>query len=277
MLALPFGNVRSVHSFLRISHSLWHIGAHLFKIPWANFFDDFVTLADDREASNVTETVHCLFRLLGWKFAEGGAKAPPFSSSFCALGVTVNVERMAIGEVVIDNTESRKQDLCETIDGCLTSNKLSRHDVLKLRGRMQFTSGQVYGRVVKTCLGYVTTHAYSAVASRMNAHTRTALQLYRDMLLYQGPRVLSCRSSSTWYFFTDASYETANGKPESGFGGVLVAPNGKPVKFFSGELAPHQLDLLNPRKAKTIIFECEFLECSLHTGFGRKKSRGLNW
>ena len=259
MLALPFGNIRSVHSFLRISHSLWHIGVQIFKIPWSNYFDDFVTIADEREASNVTETVHCLFRLLGWKFAEGGAKAPPFSSSFSALGVNINVGKMACGEVVIDNTESRKQDLCKTIEGCLETNKLSRHDALKLRGRMQFTSGQVYGRVVKTCLGYVTTHAYSAVVSKMNQQTTNALQLYRDMLLYQGPRVLSCRSSSTWYFFTDASYETTNDVPKSGYGGVLVSPDGKPVKFFSGELAPHHLEMLNPRKAKTIIFECEFL------------------
>ena len=127
----------------------------------ASSFDDFVTIADHLESTSSTETVHCVFRLLGWKFAEGGAKAPPFNKIFCALGVNIDVESMASDEAKIDNIDSRKQDLCETIKACLESNKLSRHDALKLRGRMQFTAGQVYGRVAKTCLGYVTMHAYS--------------------------------------------------------------------------------------------------------------------
>ena len=161
MLALPLGNIKSVHSFLRISYSIWFLGAKLFKIPWTNFFDDFVTIADEAEAASMTETVHCLFRLLGWEFTEGGTKAPPFDKTFCALGVNIDVTNMASGEVKIDTTENRKKDLCETLDACLKSKKLTRHDALKLRGRMQFTVGQVYGRVAKTCLGHVTMHAYS--------------------------------------------------------------------------------------------------------------------
>ena len=152
MLALPFGNIKSVHSFLRMSHSIWYIGANLFKIPWTNFFDDFVTIADHFESTSITETVHCLFRLLGWKFAEGGAKASPFNKIFCALGVNFDMESMASGEVKIANTDSRKQDLCETVNACLESKKLSRYDALKLRGRMQLTAGQVYGRVAKNVL-----------------------------------------------------------------------------------------------------------------------------
>ena len=259
MLALPFGNIKSVHSFLRISYSIWFIGASLFKIPWTNFFDDFVTIADEQEAASMTETVHCLFRLLGWKFAEGGAKAPPFDKIFCALGVKVDVTNMAAGEVKIDNIDSRKHDLCETINFCLKNNRLSRHDALKLRGRMQFTAGQVYGRVAKTCLGYVTMHAYSARGPVLHQSTVNALTLYRDMLMNQGPRSLSCRSTNTWYFFTDASFEMEDDIPMSGHGGVLVSPAGKPVRFFSGNLKKHHVELLNPKGSKTIIFECEFL------------------
>ena len=259
MLALPFGNIKSVHSFLRISYSIWFLGASLFKIPWTNFFDDFVTIADEQEAASMTETVHCLFRLLGWKFAEGGAKAPPFDKIFCALGVKVDVTNMAKGEVKIDNTDSRKQDLCEIINLCLKNNRLSRHDALKLRGRMQFTAGQVYGRVAKTCLGYVTMHAYSSRGPVLHQSTVNALTLYRDMLMNQGPRCLTCRSTNTWYFFTDASFEMKDDIPMSGHGGVLVSPGGKPVRFFSGNLEKHHVELLNPKGSKTIIFECEFL------------------
>ena len=259
MLALPFGNIKSVHSFLRISHSIWFLGAEIFKIPWANFFDDFVTIADEVEARSLTETVHCLFRLLGWRFAEGGSKAPPFEKTFSALGVDVDVSGMANGEVKIDNTASRKKDLCETIEGCLKTNKLSRHDALKLRGRMQFTAGQVYGRVAKTCLGHVTMHAYSTRGAMLSSSTAKALALYNSMLMNQGPRCLSCRSTNTWYFFTDASFEMENDIVTSGHGGVLVSPAGKPVRFFSGNLSKDHVALLNPKGLKTIIFECEFL------------------
>ena len=100
-----------LHSFLRISHSIWYVGAKLFKIPWTNCFDDFVTIADELKASSMTETVHWLFRLLGWKFAEGGTKAPPFDKIFCALGVNIDVTSMASGEVKIDNTDGRKIDV----------------------------------------------------------------------------------------------------------------------------------------------------------------------
>ena len=259
MLALPFGNIKSVHSFLRISHSLWFLGSKLFKIPWTNFFDDFVTIADESEASSMTETVHCLFRLLGWKFAEGGSKAPPFNKTFSALGVNIDVSSMARGEVKIDNTESRKKDLCETIGTCLKTTKLSRHDALRLRGRMQFTSGQIYGRVAKTCLGHVTMHAYSTTGVALSPSTTKALTLYMNMLTSQGPRSLSCRSTNTWYFFTDASFEVENDIPYSGYGGVLVSPDGRPTRFFSGDLSGNHVALLNPKGLKTIIFECEFL------------------
>ncbi len=97
---------------------------------------------------------------------------------------------------------------------------------------MQFTAGQIYGRVAKTCLGYVTMHAYSTRGSVLSHSTINALKLYRDILMNQGPRSLSCRSTNTWYFFTDARYEVDGDLPVAGHGGVLVSPMGKPVRFF---------------------------------------------
>ena len=207
------------------------------------------------------EPVHCLFRLLGWKFAEGGAKAPPFSKTFCALGVSIDVTNMAAGEVKIDNTENRKKELCETIDLCLETKRLSRHDALKLRGRMQFTAGQVYGRVAKTCLGHVTMHAYSTKGAMLSLNTVNALTLYCDMLVNQGPRSLSRRSSHAWYFFTDASFEMEGNSPLSGYGGALVSPAGKPVRFFSGKLDERHVVLLNPKGSKTNLWM--WISCSI--------------
>ena len=111
---------QSVHSFLRILHSIWYIGAKLFKIPWTNFFDDFLTFADHLESTSIPETVHCLFRLLGWRFAEGGAKASPFNKIFCALGVNIDVESVASGEVltVVNKTLVRQSKPALKVISC---------------------------------------------------------------------------------------------------------------------------------------------------------------
>ncbi|CAE7368778.1 unnamed protein product, partial [Symbiodinium sp. CCMP2456] len=83
--ALPFGAVRSVHSFLRVSHSLWEIGCSL-GLLWACYFDDFPVVAGDSTAGNTTSTVTRLFNL---------------------LGVSFNLEHFTSGRVEVSNTASR--------------------------------------------------------------------------------------------------------------------------------------------------------------------------
>lgn len=45
MKALPFGAVRSVHSFLRFAFNIWYLLVKELMVLTANYFDDFVTLA----------------------------------------------------------------------------------------------------------------------------------------------------------------------------------------------------------------------------------------
>ena len=76
--ALPIGSVKSVHSFMRVAHSLWAILTSLFLVISTNYFDDFVSLAAEPELSSVEFTVKAVFKLPGWKFAQHGRKAPRF-------------------------------------------------------------------------------------------------------------------------------------------------------------------------------------------------------
>ena len=98
MRALPFGSVMSVHSFLRVAHSLWAILVSAFDIFLSNYFDDFVAFSDETEVDSVTASVTMLFRTLGWIFAESGDKAPPFGDMVAALGVVVNVSDLHVGK-----------------------------------------------------------------------------------------------------------------------------------------------------------------------------------
>ena len=263
MLALPFGSVKSVHAFLRVSHSIWFILVHYLSILTTNYFDDFVVLARQSESKHLTAVIHGVLKLLGWSFAEEGAKAPDFAPVANALGVSVNVTNMHLGTVEIDNTSSRKEDLAALVREVLDKNSLSSIDALKLRGRMQFTAGQLFGRAARMCLNQVTHHAYRSNKSVLEPDTSIALQRYREFLLSGKPRSITSNLGDTWFVYTDASYEPDENGASAGFGGVLVDPSGAPVRYFSFDLAEPDIKLMNPSGKKTIIYECEFFAVSV--------------
>ncbi|CAK9024126.1 Uncharacterized protein SCF082_LOCUS16483, partial [Durusdinium trenchii] len=211
MNALPFGSVRSVHSFLRVAHSIWYLGVELFDILWCGYFDDFMAFGLSEECSSVTDTIHMLFDLIGWKFARSGDKASPFSSTMKALGVMIDVSNMSSGLVLFDNTPMRKSDLIESLDKVIKKGSLPRHEALRLRGRLQFASGQIFGRTARSCLAVLTSHAYSPVSSKLSNSALSALETHRRLLNSNIPRKISARASRTWFVFTDASYETTDG------------------------------------------------------------------
>ena len=132
-----------------------------------NYFDDFVSVADLREAESVDFTVKAVFRLLGWRFAEDGPKAPPFSSSLVALGVQFDVSKLHQGSVSVSNTTNRRDELAQALDQAVTSRSLAKLEALRLRGRMRFASGQFYGRLARRCLAVVTQHAYGSESSTL--------------------------------------------------------------------------------------------------------------
>ena len=225
--ALPCGSVKSVHSFLRISHSLWAILTSIFWVITTNYFDDFVSIAESREAA-----VKAVFRLLGWRFAEDGPQAPPFCSSLVALGVELDVSQLHNGTVHVANTESRRIELAQSLDQAIGSRSLTKLEALRLRGRMQFASGQFYGRLARRCLAVVTQHAYSSESSMISEAAAHALSRFRDMLVNGVPRMISSKSSATCFLFTDASHEPHAAVPFSGVGGVLVDQLGCRRRFF---------------------------------------------
>ena len=58
---------------------MWAILTTIFLTVTTNYFDDFISLATESESQSVDFTVKAVLRMLGWKFAEDGPKAPPFS------------------------------------------------------------------------------------------------------------------------------------------------------------------------------------------------------
>ena len=258
MRALPFGSVKSVHAFLRVASSLWAILTQVFGVLCTNYFDDFVAVAESVEEKNVDHTVKTFFNLLGWVYAEDGPKAPPFSESVTALGVTIDVAALHEGKVTIANTESRSTEIYSTISDVLRNGALPKQDALKLRGRMQFVAGQLFGRIAKRCLACVTQHAYASESIALGPQTIDALRRYLNVLEKKVPRTLTKSFSTTWLLFTDASHEPGAATPFAGIGAVLVGPSGKKFRFFSERMSEMLLQKVNVTGRKTIIFECEF-------------------
>ena len=258
MRALPFGSDKLVHAFLRVAACLWAIITRIFGVLCTNYFDDFVALADAREEKNVDHTVKAVLNLLGWVYAEDGPKAPPFAGAVTALGVTIDVTCLHEGEVTIANTESRSSELYDTISDTLRTGVLHKQDALKLRGRMQFVAGQLFGRIAKRCLACVTQHAYASENLVLGPQTAEALRRYLNVLEAKVPRTLTKAFNTTWFLFTDASHEPGAAIPFAGIGAVLVGPSGKKFRFFSEKVSDVMLQKVNVTVRKTIIFECEF-------------------
>ena len=183
MRALPFGAVRSVHSFLRVATSIWFVMVKEFLVLTTNYFDDFVTLGTRTEASALTACIHMVFKLLRWDFAGTGPKAPEFSTLFQALDAQLDVSRLSKGLVLVSNTDGRR---CELVEGAiLAAGKLPKRDAL--RGRLQFAAGEVFGRIARSALAIITGHAYNGGSDRLSAHARLALKLQERMLEEGGP------------------------------------------------------------------------------------------
>ena len=259
MLAVPFGASRAVYSFLRVSHSIWWLGCMALGLVWSNFYDDFITFSTDELTSNTDQTVDLFFKSLGWKYATDGDKSSEFSTKFSALGIEVDLTNFSQGFVEFKNTSKRVLELCGYIDRALTDGELKLLDSQKLRGRMQFADGQLFGRLGRLCLRAVTEHAYSGKGPKIQTGCIQALQRFKDFLQHSPPRRIQRSSHKTWLVFTDACYEPTSTTWRCGIGGVIVSPDGTPYQAFSLSLSETQIETLGGSKKDTIIFEAELL------------------
>lgn len=149
-----------------------------------------VTLATVSESAAVASCVQMLFRLLGWAFADSGHKAPDFSALFQALGVQIDVSHLEAGLVRDSNSDGRGDELVKALEAILREKRLAKHEALRLRGRLQFAAGQVFGRVVRASLAVITAHAYSGSSTRLSDDSRLALALHKRLLETGRPREL---------------------------------------------------------------------------------------
>ena len=277
-LVLPFGAVRSVHSFLRCARAIWFLGVVQAKLLWTSFYDDF-TCFSPPELSRSTEATACLvFKLCGWLFAESGRKCMPFGKLVEALGVLLDLSSCASGIARISNTESRVAELCEAIAAIVSSGKLARKDAERLRGRMQFASLQLFGKVGKQCTRVLSRYAQGDSMSLSRADS-DALRRFANLLKANRPMSVQASDDLCIFMYTDACFEPeATGAAwKAGIGGVMVDRIGGRREMFSMRLSDEMLVQVGVTAKSNIIFECETLAAlvSLKLWSSRTRNRQL--
>ena len=208
---------------------------------------------------HLQRTIEAFFKLLGWGFAESGDKAQPFALSFQALGVKIDLSKFCEGSILFSNTERRISELKDTFQKILETGLLPQSFALKLRGRMQFADGQLFGRTGKTCMRTITSFAYGDAGPVLTPAARNAIARFLKRLCADAPRVISILSERPWFVFTDASYDVSNKQRPCGLGGILFDQSGQAVEFFSVCLTAEQIRLLGGDRSQQIIFVAELL------------------
>ena len=259
-LVLPFGAVRSVHTFLRLARAIWWIGVVGCKLLWTSFYDDFISFSRPALSKSTEATIVSLFRLLGWVFAEEGEKCMPFDSLFDALGVSFDLSASHLGSVSVRNTETRVVELCNDLQEILDKGSLGSKQAQRLRGRMQFAEAQMFGRTGRRCLKVLTEFS-EGHRQQLGAKDVFFLKLFMRLLQSNIPREIKALSNDNVVIFTDACYERESDSWPCGLGGVICF--GGQTEFFSLPVDKLGRAALGENFKKQIIFETETLAAVL--------------
>ena len=164
-----------------------------------------------------------------------------------------------LGVVKFTNTAKRSTELINIIDSIIGKGSMTLVEAQRLRGRMQFMDGQLFGRLGRLCMREVTNHTMVTNSTKLSKRTVDAMRRFAIFLEHAEPRQLSLSSDTVWFIYTDACFEPTSHNWKCGLGGVLVNPDGHKVAFFSICLDEDQLESLGVSVKKTIIFEAELL------------------
>ena len=141
---LPFGSVASVTAFLRVAHGIRKVGARLLRLMWTSYFDDFLSVTTSETSRHTDLMISSLFCILGWKLSED--KLIDYHTMCKVVVVEFDLRMSGQGLAAVANTQDRAKELCEELDTILVSGSLRRAEGERLRGRLQFASGQLFGR-----------------------------------------------------------------------------------------------------------------------------------
>ena len=250
---LPFGSVASVTAFLRCSSALWAVGAKLLSVVWTAYFDDFLSLELGEAVKHSDMCIAMFFSLLGWDVSH--EKLMPYDTICKVLGVLLDLRQSGAGLTLVTNTDERAKELIETIKGVLEESRLPRRDGERLRGRLQFASGQLFGRQMRLALGELNRHVTSG-KTQIDQSLRESFAEMISFLASGEPRRVDSSFLDHVHVYVDASFK---GDGFSGAGGMILDSEGHALGFFSEEVDRTFMASFRGAEQQTVIYELEAL------------------
>ena len=257
-LVLPFGSKASVTAFIRAAFALWRIGLKCLRLVWSFYFDDFLNIASKCEEKHLELVISVFFRLLGWKLSSD--KLLPYHVCCKVLGIELDLSDARLGLAVMRNTAKRREELILALESVLKAQCLGHREAERLRGRLQFASGQLFGRLARHAIHALTRRGSS---SGLSEKLQWALSFLIDLLKQGKPREISCNLQSSRFVFVDASFEEGG---QAGLGGLVYDSSGNILKWFScavPEIFTKVLQTCFGWQRETVIYELEALAVPL--------------
>ena len=268
--SMPFGGRASVVSFIRCWRALQRL-AHQLLIIVSCYSDDYVCTSPDELAGNAASSFGLLLELLGWEYDREGSKADTMSNRVTSLGVVFGLQASCSGLVHVSNTDSRKEEITQKLDEVISSRFLRKAETAKLKGRLTFAEGHLFGRSARACFNSLTRHLFQhPLDSRLSEDCLADLGIFRASLEKARPRCVDINVRETLYLFTDAHYEQRAG----GLGAVLYDDAGRVVAWFGHGLSTEDCSGLNINDSDQIITELEALGVLASLRLWRSRLKG---
>ena len=195
--------------------------------------------------------------LLGWqgqavphRLLKRNTKLSRCRCCAVVLGLEYNLKKSRLGTVLMQNTQ-RRDDVSAKIQKCLATRFLSAKDGERLRGRLQFLDGQLFGKLAQCAYKSLSRHV-ALGGGRLFDHVCSQLFVTAS----HAGRAVAGHLEETLLVFFDASHEPGNQLP-AGFGDILFGSNGRELSYFSELIDQDSLDRINKDASVNPIFELE--------------------
>jgi hypothetical protein len=152
------------------------------------------------------------------------------------LGIVTDLRELAAGVAKADNKPERLQEIAGTITSILKARTCPKPLIAELRGRAQYASAQISGRLAVGTLNKLAEHQYRQTSEELSRSTIEALKQLLYIVTHAKPRTLSCSLQSLPILvFTDGAAE----EHATTMGAVVIDTAGQFQPFqWGGEIDP---------------------------------------
>lgn len=166
------------------------------------------------------------------KYAETGPKAPDFSEKFKTLGLEIDLAGTQRGSFELGHTVKRREELLATLQELLLAEKVEVKALEKLHGRLVWFSSYVIGRELNAAVRVISKYArFKTKSINKQDDLSRALKSLEEELVRARPVQVSISHCSTFFVFTDGTFEPTSNTPAT-IGGLLVDEWGRSLDFF---------------------------------------------